>query len=50
MSGKVEPLLSVREGDTIAGAVKHRLLNLGPDVIDVLVHIEPFEHTDGAAT
>lgn len=39
----VDPQLSVREGHAIAGAVKRRLLGDGPDVVDVLVHIEPFE-------
>ncbi len=39
----VEGALSVREGHNIAGAVKKRLLDNGPDVADVLVHIEPYE-------
>ena len=39
----VDPELSVRVGHTIAGVVKRRLLEEGPDVVDVLVHIEPFE-------
>jgi len=39
----VDPKLTVREGHDIASAVKHRLLEQGPSVIDVLVHIEPFE-------
>jgi len=39
----VEPELSVREGHAIAGVVKERLLNRGPNVIDVLVHVEPFD-------
>jgi cation diffusion facilitator family transporter len=39
----VDPNLNIREGHDIAGRVKERLLTLGPDVIDVLVHIEPFE-------
>jgi len=33
--------LSVREGHDIARSVKHRLIDGGPDIIDVLVHIEP---------
>jgi len=37
----VEPELSVREGHAITGAVKERLLDQGPNVIDVLVHLEP---------
>jgi len=39
----VEPELSVREGHAIAGAVKKRLLDQGPNVIDVLVHVEPYD-------
>jgi cation diffusion facilitator family transporter len=37
----VEPELTVREGHDIAGAVKERLLRQSPNVVDVLVHIEP---------
>jgi len=46
----VRPELSVREGHAIAGVVKERLLEHGPNVIDVLVHVEPFdaEHHDPA--
>ncbi len=40
---QVEPELSVRRGHEIAGRVKARLLDEGPNVIDVLVHLEPFE-------
>ena len=39
----VDPELTVREGHAIAGAVKQRLLKEGPEIIDVLVHLEPFE-------
>jgi cation diffusion facilitator family transporter len=39
----VEPELTVRQGHDIAGRVKARLLELGPDVVDVLVHVEPYE-------
>ncbi|MHC4398368.1 MAG: cation diffusion facilitator family transporter [Planctomycetota bacterium] len=39
----VEPTLTVREGHAIAGVVKERLLQQGPDVVDVLVHLEPHE-------
>jgi len=39
----VEGDLSVRRGHEIAGAVKRRLLDDGPGVVDVVVHIEPFE-------
>jgi len=38
----VDPDLTVREGHDIAGAVKRRLLAEGPEVLDVLVHVEPF--------
>ncbi len=37
----VEPELSVRQGHAIAGVVKQCLLEEGPNVVDVLVHIEP---------
>lgn len=33
--------LSVREGHDIAGKAKRMLIEQGPDVVDVLVHIEP---------
>jgi cation diffusion facilitator family transporter len=39
----VEPDLTVRKGHAIAGVVKERLLEHGPNVIDVLVHVEPFD-------
>jgi cation diffusion facilitator family transporter len=39
----VEPDLSVREGHIIASGVKHRMLEQDEDVVDVLVHVEPFE-------
>jgi cation diffusion facilitator family transporter len=39
----VQPDLSVRQGHAVAGVVKERLLGDGPNVIDVLVHIEPFD-------
>ena len=40
---QVEPTISVREGHDIAGYVKHRLLQEGPDVVDVLIHVEPYD-------
>lgn len=40
----VDGNLSVRQGHDIAAAVKYRLLELGPDVVDVVVHTEP--HND----
>lgn len=39
----VEPELTVREGHEIANVVKERLLEQGPNVIDVLVHVEPYD-------
>jgi cation diffusion facilitator family transporter len=39
----VDGNLSVRRGHEIAGAVKQRLIDDGPGVVDVVVHIEPFE-------
>jgi len=39
----VDPHLTVAEGHRIAGKVKYELLKEGPDVADVLVHLEPFE-------
>ncbi|MBM4092691.1 MAG: cation transporter [Planctomycetes bacterium] len=40
----VDPELSVRRGHDIARAVKARLLTSGPDIVDVLVHIEPSDN------
>jgi cation diffusion facilitator family transporter len=40
---EVDALLTVRQGHDIASEVKHRLLVEGPDVLDVIVHIEPYE-------
>jgi cation diffusion facilitator family transporter len=40
---QVEGEMSVREGHNIAGAVKGNLMEKGPNVHDVIVHIEPFE-------
>jgi cation diffusion facilitator family transporter len=37
----VDGNLSVRQGHDIAGAVKRRLIKGGPNIVDVLVHIEP---------
>lgn len=41
LHAQVDGTLTVRQGHDIASAVKHRLLNDGPDVVDVVVHIEP---------
>lgn len=40
---QVEGEMSVRAGHNIAGAVKSHLLEKGPAVLDVVVHIEPYE-------
>ncbi|XOF33313.1 MAG: cation diffusion facilitator family transporter [Candidatus Electrothrix sp. YB6] len=44
----VDPELSVRAGHSISEDVKQCLLQQGPDVLDVVVHIEPYdaEETD----
>ncbi len=39
--------LTVREGHDISMTVKERLLAEGPDVIDAIVHLEPFEASPG---
>ena len=39
----VDGELSVREGHSIGGAVRGRIVRDGPDVLDVLVHVEPWE-------
>jgi len=38
---QVDPLISVKEGHDIATAVKFKLLDEGPDILDVIVHVEP---------
>jgi len=39
----VDPDMSVRRGHEICDAVRNRLIERGPRIIDVLVHLEPFE-------
>jgi cation diffusion facilitator family transporter len=39
----VDPDLTVRQGHDIADAVKARLLSDGEEIVDVLVHVEPFD-------
>ena len=39
----VDPELTVREGHEISRAVRKTLVEKGPDVIDVIVHLEPYE-------
>lgn len=37
----VDPDITVEQGHSIAGHVKHHLLTDGPDIVDVLIHVEP---------
>lgn len=39
----VDPSITVCEGHNISGAVKKRLIEEGPEIADVIVHIEPYE-------
>ena len=39
----VNPELSVREGHKISEDVKEQLLNNGPEIMDVVVHLEPYD-------
>jgi len=41
----VDEHLTVRDGHDISEEVKQRLITLGPDVIDVVVHLEPHRMT-----
>ena len=43
---RVDEAMSVRRGHDISETVKSRLLEEGPDVIDVVVHLEPREAGD----
>ncbi len=43
----VDPEITVREGHRISEEVKQRLLSNGPDILDVLIHIEPCEKEIG---
>lgn len=42
----VDPDLTVHQGHNIAGAVKRRLLRDVPEVVDVLVHVEPYGESE----
>lgn len=42
----VDGQLTVSEGHDIAGDVKRRILMQGPDVVDVVVHVEPASEPD----
>jgi cation diffusion facilitator family transporter len=46
----VDPCMSVFDGHEIARAVRAALIQQGPDVIDVLVHIEPYLPADAPAS
>jgi len=39
----VDGNMSVQDGHDIARDVKHQLINKGPKVLDVIVHLEPYE-------
>lgn len=43
---QVDPNLTIREGHDIAGNVKYKLIEQGPNIIDALIHIEPYEEID----
>ncbi len=40
---KVDAGLTVREGHEISEGVKQRLIEQGPEVVDVITHLEPYE-------
>jgi cation diffusion facilitator family transporter len=40
---KVDPNMRVKAGHDVSEIVKHELIARGPNVIDVVVHLEPFE-------
>jgi cation diffusion facilitator family transporter len=40
---KVDAGMTVREGHAISEEVRRRLLDEGPDVVDVVTHLEPYE-------
>ena len=45
---KVDPMITVHRGHAISEAVKRRIIAEGPDVLDVVVHLEPArEQCDG---
>ncbi|WP_297058368.1 cation diffusion facilitator family transporter [Thermosulfurimonas sp.] len=47
---QVDPELSVREGHAISERVKRTLLHHHPRIIDVVVHLEPFEEINPEAS
>ena len=38
----VDPGITVKDGHAIAGAVKHNIIDSVEDVVDVIVHTEPY--------
>jgi cation diffusion facilitator family transporter len=46
----VDGSLSVKDGHEVSGAVKRRLLSHGPDIVDVVVHLEPCEEEERHAS
>jgi len=40
---QVDGNMTVNKGHEIAESVKKALIEKGPDIIDVMVHIEPYE-------
>ena len=40
---RVDSELTVREGHNISECVKERLVSKGPDILDVVIHIEPYD-------
>jgi len=42
---QVDPMLTVHDGHEIAGAVKRSVMAADPQVVEVIVHIEPSSHT-----
>jgi divalent metal cation (Fe/Co/Zn/Cd) transporter len=40
---EVDADLTVKEGHDIAAMAKSKLIKEGPDLLDVIIHIEPYE-------
>ncbi|HCF61952.1 MAG TPA: cation-efflux pump [Myxococcales bacterium] len=47
---QVDPEMSVREGHDISEEVKRRLIGDGPEVLDAIVHLEPYEPAEADAS
>jgi cation diffusion facilitator family transporter len=39
----VDPEITVRKSHMISDAVKHQLISKGPNIIDAVIHVEPYE-------